>query len=327
MNATYFFETPFELESGEKIYDLKLSYFTFGTLNKERNNVVWVFHALTANANVMEWWEGLFGTSDFFNPLEYFIICVNSIGSPYGSSSPTNLAFPLFTVRDVVRTQIELAKKIDVKSIKVAIGGSYGGNQAIEFAYLFEGVINNLVLIASCAKESAWSIAVHEAQRMAIRADTSFGEENGGKEGLKAARAIGMLTYRTPEIFIKKQTDENNGSGDLKAISYINYQGEKFVKRFNSLAYYYLTKCLDTHDLGRDRGGISHALSKIESNTLVIGIKTDKLIPVDQQKYMIGKIKNACYVEIDSIYGHDGFLVETEEITKAIRQFLKKIKQ
>ena len=321
---TYTHNKPFVLESGEEIVNLKLAYHTFGKLNEKRNNVVWAFHALTANSDVMDWWKGLFGTTDFFNPSEYFIICVNTIGSPYGSSSPQDLDFPQFTVRDVVKAHLEIAKFLSIKNIEIAIGGSFGGNQALEFTYSFSGKIKNLILIASCARESAWGIAIHESQRLALHSDPTFKEKNGGENGLKAARAIGMLTYRTSNAFVHQQTDEEEKTSNFKAASYINYQGEKFTKRFNSISYFYLTNCLDTHNIGRGRGGEEIALTKINSNTLIIGISTDTLIKVDQQKFMSKHIPMAQYEEIHSDFGHDGFLIETEKITNTIRNFLNK---
>ena len=321
-NIQYYHHTSFELESREKLTDMKIAYHTFGEINEDKGNVIWVFHALTANSDVMDWWKGLFGESEFFNPKDYFIVCANVIGSPYGSTVPNDFTFPQFTLRDVVNAHLLLANELNINEINIAIGGSFGGNQAVEFAYSFKGNIENLILIASCSRESAWGIGIHESQRMALQADISFGKLNGGEKGLKAARAIGMLTYRTSELFVSKQTDLEDRSDGFRAASYIRYQGEKFRKRFTALSYYYLTKCLDSHNIGRDRGGEVETLKKIIARTLVIGIDTDILIPVSQQKYMTEHIPNSIYKEIHSDYGHDGFLIETEKITKKIVEFL-----
>ena len=312
----------FTLESGSIIPKLTIAYQTFGTLNADKSNVVWVFHALSANANVLEWWPGLFGKTDYFNPNEHFIICANVIGSPYGSSAPTDLNFPFFTLRDVVNTQLILAEALNIDKIKVAIGGSFGGNQALEFAYSFKGEIDNLIMLVSSANESSWGKAIHQAQRMALKADDSFGKAQGGSEGLKAARAIAMLTYRTPESYNKSQIDDENSLDNFRAPSYIQYQGEKFEKRFNALSYYYLSKCLDTHHIGRGRESIEKALSDIKSNTLLIGIDTDCLIKPYQQKFMAQHLPQAIYKEIHSDFGHDGFLIETKAITRIIKDFL-----
>ena len=316
---------PFVFESGESLPKLTIAYHTFGTLNTKKDNVIWVFHALTASSNVLDWWKGLFGKDCFFDPKEYFIVCANVLGSPYGSTMPEDLSFPQFSIRDVVRTHLLLAQHLSIKKIYTAIGGSMGGNQALEFAYVFPGEIQNLILVASCSKESAWGIAVHESQRVALKTDPTFGKDkNGGNLGMKAARSMAMLTYRTADAFIETQTDATEKTDDFRASSYIQYQGDKFVKRFNALSYYYLTKCLDSHNIGRNRGGEPVALERIKIPTLVIGIDSDVLIPIRFQKFMANHLANATYHEIHSEYGHDGFLVETEKLTAIFQEYFQK---
>jgi homoserine O-acetyltransferase len=313
----------FDLESGQKLENLELAYHTYGEINAKRNNVVWVFHALSANADVMDWWPGLFGDNDYFNAQEYFIICVNVLGSPYGSTRPQDEDFPLFTVRDVVRAHLLIADVLDISHIHVAIGGSFGGSQALEFAYSFDGLIDNLILIASAAKESAWGIAIHESQRMAMKADPTFGTPAGGSDGIRAARAIGMLTYRSVRSFETQQTNYDDRVDDFDVSSYIQYQGLKFDKRFDSLSYFYLSKCMDTHNIGRDRGGVEQALGQIGTKTLVIGIDSDMLLPTRLQQFIASCLPNGYYREISSDFGHDGFLIETEKLTETISKFIR----
>lgn len=313
---------PFKLESGQSISKLTLAYHTWGELNADQSNVVWVFHALTANSNPAEWWKGLIGEYDLISPADHFIICVNAIGSPYGSSSPQDLSFPEFTVRDVVRSQLLLSEHLGIERIKLAMGGSFGGSQAMEFAYAFSGEIDRLVLVACSARETAWGIAIHQAQRLALKADQSFGQLDGGKSGLKAARGIGLLTYRTPDTYIETQSDKDDRISNFRAASYIDYQGKKLVARFTSLSYYYLLQCLDTHNLGRNRGGEHNALQQITSPTLVIGIDTDALQPCELQRKMAQSLPHGTYAEVTSSFGHDGFLIETEQIAKWIRAFM-----
>ncbi len=319
----YKHKASFELELGSQIEDLQIGYHTYGKLNEDKSNVVWAFHAFTASSDVMDWWPGLFGAHDFFNPKEYFIICANVLGSPYGSTAPTNLDFPLFTVRDVVNAELLLAKHLQIEKIHVAIGGSFGGNQVLEFGYSFKGEIDNLIMIASSAKESAWSQAIHESQRLAIQADQTFGEPSGGQAGLKAARGIALLTYRTSAAYISNQSDTDDKVDDYKAASYIRYQGDKLVKRFNALSFYYLSKCLDTHHIGRGRGGEQKALSEVVIRTLTIGFTSDMLIPSNLTNDMAEQMPNATFKPLDSGVGHDGFLVETEKLTKVISEFLR----
>ena len=324
MNLNYWkYDRSFELEAGGVLDGFALAYHTYGELNEAKDNVVWAFHALTANSDVLDWWKGLFGEDDLFNPKEHFIICVNVLGSPYGSTAPEGLDFPLFTVRDVVKSQLLLAEALGIHQIEVAIGGSFGGSQALEFAHSFEGKIENLVLVACAAEETAWGKAIHHAQRLALQADETFGKQGGGKKGLKAARAIGMLTYRTAEAFIKTQTDDIGQLDHFKAASYIDYQGDKLVGRFTALSYYYLHKCLDSHHIGRDRGGVEKALSGIHVKTLVIGIDTDRLLPPNLQQQIAHYLPRGTYQEIQSEYGHDGFLIETKQLTTIIQEFIK----
>ena len=209
----YKYKKPFKLESGKQIGELEIGFHTYGTLNKNRDNVVWVCHALTANSDVFDWWKGLFGDKDYFNPDEYFIICANILGSPYGSSNPlsinpvTNqpyyLAYPQFTVRDMVKAHQLLAEHLQIKHIDILLGGSLGGQQAIEWAIIEPEFIKNLILIATNAKHSPWGIAFNESQRLAISADRTFyaNTPEGGKKGLKAARSIALLSYRNYKTY------------------------------------------------------------------------------------------------------------------------------
>jgi homoserine O-acetyltransferase len=314
------------LESGERLHNVELAYQTYGNLNENKSNVIWVFHAISGNTKVIEWWDGIFGEGKLYDPQEQFIICANCIGSPFGSTKPDSLKFPQITVRDQVNAYLHLAQVLSINNIHTVIGGSFGGYQALEFAYSYKGSISHLVLLASSAKESAWGIAIHEAQRMALKADPSFGTLGGGNEGLKAARALAMLTYRTSDKLITDQTDTGQQLDDFKASSYLNYQGNKFSKNFNALSLYYLTKCIDSHNIGRGRGGTSTALQKIHIPTLVIGFISDLLVPINSQRYLAKHIPNTSLEELSSNYGHDGFLMEHESITKCIKQFYRKEK-
>jgi len=232
--------SPFILESGETIDYLELAYHTFGKLNKEKNNVVWVFHALTADSDVMSLWGGLFGENDLFNPEEHFIICANVIGSPYGSSSPRSIFFPDFTVRDVVNAHFLLADELNITDIRIAIGGSFGGNQALEFAYSYTGNIDKLILIASCSRESAWGIANHESQRLALQSDPTFGKKDGGKgiatESAKACVNLGFSTLGLKRM-IAMVLPENTGS--IRVLEKLNFEYEKEIIEDNQLARVY----------------------------------------------------------------------------------------
>jgi len=327
---------PFELESGQKLAELEIGFHTYGRLNKNHDNVVWVCHALTANSDVLDWWKGLFGENDFFNPDEYFIVCANALGSHYGTTSPLSinpvtgqphyLSFPKITVRDIVKVHQALAEHLGIRQIEVLIGGSLGSQQASEWGIIDPDFIKNLVLVAGNARHSPWGIAFNESQRLAISADRTFhaGSPDGGKKGLKAARSIALLSYRCYKAYnISQQEENDNQTDDYRASSYQGYQGDKLVNRFNAYSYWYLSKAMDSHNVGRGRGGVEKALSLIKARTLVIGIKSDVLFPIEEQQYLFRHIPQSAFAEFESYYGHDGFLIETESLTKIIKSFLR----
>lgn len=330
----YKYETDFMLESGNALPGIEIAYKTYGILNKAKDNVIWVCHALTANADAVEWWKGLIGEGCLFNPSEHYIVCANILGSCYGTTGPlsTNKEtgavyfanFPLVTIRDMVAAHILLRKYLGIESIQLLMGGSMGGYQALEWAVMEPAIIQKLFLIATSPSESAWGVAVHTAQRLAIEADQTW--HNGdtahaGAAGLKAARAIGMLTYRNYATFQEKQTDPDPEKIDhFKASSYLQYQGDKLVKRFNAYSYWQLTKSMDSHHLGRGRGGeLIDVLKTIHQPTYIIGISSDILCPVAEQQFMADHLPNASLAIIDSTYGHDGFIIETKQITNLIK--------
>ena len=332
---TFQYNKTFKLESGKRIRNLEIAYTTYGKINEKRDNVVWVCHALTANSDVFDWWQGLFGDGNLFNPEEHFIICANCIGSAYGTTNPLSkdpstglpyyLSFPQFSIRDLVSAHELLAEHLGIEKLFLLIGGSLGGQQAIEWAIKSPKKIDNLVLLATNAQHSPWGIAFNESQRLAISTDRTFyaNKPKGGLKGLKAARSIALLSYRAYDTYCSTQMESSfEKIDDFKASSYQNYQGEKLVKRFNAYSYWYLTKAMDSHNVGRGREGITEALNKISAKTLVIGIRNDLLFPIEEQKLIANTISNAKYFEIDSFYGHDGFLIETKTIHQAIESFL-----
>lgn len=330
-------ESTFLLESGETLPFLKIYYHTFGKLNEEKNNVIWINHALTGNSDASDWWEGLVGEGKCFDPENFYIVCANNLGSCYGSSGPLDVNpltnkpyytdFPLITINDQVNAHQLLADYLGIKQIYLGIAGSMGGQQLVQWAVKEPKLFTHLVLLATNAKHSPWGIAFNETQRMALQADPGFFNPelpNAGKAGLEAARAIGMLSYRHYNTYDFTQS-EKEGSykiDEFRAASYQKYQGLKLWNRFNPWSYYTLSKAMDSHDVGRNFGGIKAALKRIKSKTFVIGIKTDILFPIEEQKLIADYIQDASFYEIDSIYGHDGFLVEYKQITILIKAFL-----
>lgn len=336
MNLNYFdYKYSFPLESGESLPGFRLAYTTRGTINSEQSNVVWVCHALTGNADAGDWWGGMVGAGKYYDPDRHFIICANILGSCYGSTGPlspnpvTGKAyhhdFPLVTVRDMVGALDLLRQELGIEKIQTCIGGSVGGEQALEWAILQPNLIENMVLIATSAIASPWCIAFNEAQRMAIEADPTWVEQRdeAGLAGMKAARAMAMISYRNYDTYGFTQALDNNEQLDgYKAAGYQRYQGEKLADRFNAFTYWALSKVMDSHNVGRNRGSILNALGQVKARTLVVGIRSDLLFPPSEQQFLARHIPNAVYEEIDSLYGHDGFLIEFRPLSGIIRKWM-----
>ena len=324
----------FQLEIGDELIDPTIRFHTSGALNESRDNVIVVCHALTANSLVSDWWNGLYGSGNILDPEDYFIICVNNLGSPYGTCSPKHkdnngdrygLNFPDYTIRDNARVIIDVLESLSINRIYMAIGGSWGGNIAQEIAIYYGSKIQNLVLMCCSAAESPWAIAIHESQRMVMSSFDDFekNDDNACLSGLRAARGIALPYYRSHTSFqIRQKEDQIDKLNDFKASSYIRYQGDKFIKRYDAHCYYKQLCALDTHNIGRDRSSIENALSKILAETLVIGFSSDILIPVIEQQRLADHIPNAKFGQIDSPFGHDAFLIETEKIRKLIRKWV-----
>jgi homoserine O-acetyltransferase len=324
--SLYRHNSRIELEMGGALESVDVEYKTYGKLNDDKSNVVWICHALTASADAADWWKGMIGTGCFLDPEKHFIVCANILGSCYGTTGPRSihpktgepygLEFPSFTMRDVVHLHELLAKHLQISDIFILLGGSCGGSQAIEMSLSPSLTIQNLLLVASGSRETEWNIAIHESQRMALEADETFtgNTDSSGDAGLKAARAIGILSYRTDIAFYETQTNTDERLDNFRASSYMRYQGQKLAERFHAHNYWKLTKCLDTHNIGRGRGGIVNALKHISANTIIIGISSDRLIPTREQRLISEHIPKCAYFEITSNYGHDGFLIETDKI-------------
>ncbi|MFN4145336.1 MAG: homoserine O-acetyltransferase [Runella sp.] len=321
----------FALELGGELPQFELAYTTHGQPNADQSNVLWVCHALTGNADPTEWWNGLIGAGQYYDPKDWFIVCVNVLGSHYGSTNALTLNpqtgkpyyhdFPELTIRDTIHAFDLLREELGINQIHTLIGGSLGGQQALEWAILRPRLIQNLVLIASNAIHSPWGIAFNESQRMAIKADPTWAEHrpDAGIEGMKVARSIALLSYRNYDTYDFTQArDSNEQTENFRAATYQQYQGDKLAQRFNAFSYWTLSRMMDLHNVGRNRPSVINALEQVRARTLVIGISSDILFQPREQKFMAKYIPNADYQEIDSLYGHDGFLIEY----KPLRQIL-----
>jgi homoserine O-acetyltransferase len=353
---TYEYPGAFRLESGTALANPVLRYQTYGKLNEARDNVLVVCHALTGNASLHSWWGDLLGPGCVFDTDKYFVVCCNILGSCYGSTSPVSINpataepygidFPDISVKDTVRLQLLLLRdELKVNSIKAVIGGSFGGMQAVEFAVQAGGAgadfcdasgdpyCRNFIPIACGAQHTAWQIAISEVQRQAIYMDPEWasGDPFQATAGLEVARQIGMISYRTPvgysEKFGRKLQDPESppyGSNAKFAVrSYLEYQGTKFLSRFDPVTYVKMTEQMDSHNVARGRGDtIQEVLAKVQIPALVLGIDSDVLYPLTEQVELAESLPAGQLKIIKSDDGHDGFLLEQDQVAAHILDFL-----
>jgi homoserine O-acetyltransferase len=335
VTRNYQSSTPLHLESGKILEDFSLAYTTYGNLNSDGSNVIWVIHALTGDSNAADWWSGIVGEKAIYNFSNHFIICANLIGSCYGSTNPlsenpkTGLSyfydFPLITTRDLAASLEMLREHLKIDSIHTIIGGSLGGQVALEWAYLLGDKLLHAVTVASTAKTSPWVIGFNEAQRMAIASDSTWGkpQNDAGSKGLEAARAMAMLSYRNPQDLNAKQQESTEKLDGFLAASYLRYQGSKLTKRFNAFSYWTLTKAMDSHDIGRGRGGVEMALKSIQAQVFAVGVNSDLLFLAEEGRFLSQAVPSGSYGEIVSTAGHDAFLIEFTQLTSLIEEFYR----
>jgi homoserine O-acetyltransferase/O-succinyltransferase len=334
---TFTSRDPFELESGFVIPGYQLGYHTIGELNDDKSNVVWIFHALTANSNPVDWWPGLVGSGHLIDPERFFIVCVNMPGSCYGSLGPLSEnpvsgelylhSFPFFTPRDMIRAYQPLKDFLGIRKIKIGMGGSMGGQQLLEWAIEEPDLFEHIVPIATNAFHSPWARAFNASQRHCIELDPSWKQNkpDAGMSGMKVARGLALLSYRNQETYNFYQADTDlNSTGPFRSESYQSYQGEKLAARFNAFSYYFLSQSMDSHQVGRGRPGITAALKKIQAKTHIIGIRSDLLFTEKEQIFLAENIPGASFNMIPSTYGHDGFLLEYNAISNVVLDFLMK---
>jgi homoserine O-acetyltransferase len=322
----------FVLESGGSLRGVRVAYRTWG---HRRSGATLVCHALTGNANVDDWWAGLFGSGRTFDPDRDFIISSNVLGSCYGTTGPASIRpgtircyggeFPEVSIRDMVRLQASLLDHLGVDRVNLVIGGSMGGMQALEWAILFPDSVGGVVSIGAGPDQSAWSLAFSDAQRAAITADPRFADGGympgeGPVDGLTTARIIAMISYRSPDNFETK-FGRNESDGGFAVQSYLRYQGKKLVDRFDANSYLTLVGAMDGHDLGRGRGELGDVLAEVTTPVLAVGISSDVLYPVSEVEKLAQALPNAKYRTLQAPHGHDSFLIETDALDRMIASF------
>ena len=328
-------EGPVDLECGTFLDRVTVAYRTWGQLSVSGDNAVVVCHALTGSADADLWWGDLIGPGKALDPGRDFIVCSNVLGSCYGTTGPTSPRsddvtdwgpdFPPISVRDMVQVQRLLLDALGVRRIRLVIGGSLGGMQALEWA-VSDPRVASTVTIAATARHSAWCIAQSEAQRAAIAADPRwcggrYRPENPPASGLAAARMMAMCSYRTPASFEDRFGRAAQPNGDFHISDWLHHHGGALVDRFDANSYVTLTRAMDRHDVGRGRGGVERALESISFPVLVVSVDSDGLYPPTEQQELARLIPGAELHTLHSPHGHDGFLIEVEDLEARVRCF------
>lgn len=326
--------TPFTLDSGAVLPRATLAYQTWGALSPGRDNAVIVCHALTGSADVADWWGALIGPEGALDPSRDFIVCSNVLGGCYGSTGPgqpewdavfgTTPEAPAVTVRDVVRAQQQLVAALGIRRVSLVIGGSMGGMQALEWALLFPDLVGAIAVLAAPAVHAPWAVALAEAQRQAIFADAEWPHGRAAR-GLATARMMAMASYRSAQSFEARFAPGRHDPAHPSVVGWLHRHGEKLVDRFDARTYVTLTHVLDSHDVGRGRGGVGAALATLQAPTLVVGIDSDVLYPPHEIQALADGLPSAELFWLHSPHGHDAFLIEQAVVLRAVREFRARV--
>ena len=344
----------FPLEAGGRLAEITVAYETWGELNQSRTNAVLVLHALTGDSHAAGrpdvghpsagWWEGLIGPGAAIDTDRYHVVCPNVLGGCQGTTGPASLGsdgspygsrFPLITIRDQVAVEVALADQLGIERWACIIGGSMGGMRVLEWCVGQPERVARAVVLAVGAAASADQIALCSLQIRSIRSDPAFqggdyyGTSRRPVDGLSIARGMGQFGYRTGDEFRRRfdreaQGEEEPLKGGRYAIeSYLQHQGEKLAHRFDPNSYVTLSEAMNHHDVGRGRGGVGQALRRVQAETRVAGIVTDRLYPLAQQEELVRHLPgNPPLGVIESESGHDGFLLEVEQVGEIVESAL-----
>lgn len=335
---------PMALDCGRPLGPVQIVYETYGRLSARRDNAVVVCHALTGSAHAagvsptgtVGWWDPLIGPGRVIDTERFFVISTNVLGGCYGSTGPTSLdretgrpygdRFPTITIRDMVRAQRLLVESLGVERVHAVIGGSMGGMQALEWAALYPELVDRIVPMVTSARQSPWCIGFNAIAREALDLGRAAGDEAAG---LRLARKVGMLSYRSSEE-LSVRFDRGRSHDDVEPVDgtfdvegYLERHGRKLVERFDAATYRTLTRAMDLFDLGWGRGVLEDVLAALPQPALCIGVRTDVRYPVEEQRELAGRLQRGVYYEIDSVCGHDAFLIEHEQLTACLAPFLE----
>jgi homoserine O-acetyltransferase/O-succinyltransferase len=346
------------LDNGATLAPIEVAYETYGELNAAKSNAILVLHAFSGDAHAAGishetgkpgWWDNMIGPGKAFDTNKYFVICTNVLGGCRGTTGPASIdpktgcpyamSFPVITVGDMVRAQKMLIDSLGIERLLAVSGGSMGGMQALEWAVAFPDSVVAAIPIATTTRHSAQQIAFNEVGRQAIMADPDWNEgnyygKNPPARGLAVARMVGHITYMSDdsmrEKFGRRLRDKETFSFgfdvDFEVESYLRYRGSQFVGRFDANSYLYITKAMDYFDLTSGRGTLNAALERTRARFLVISFSSDWLYPSYQSQEMVRALRSrncdVAYVELQSNYGHDSFLVDVAEQTNLVRGFL-----
>ncbi|GGL75597.1 homoserine O-acetyltransferase [Curtobacterium citreum] len=345
---------------GGRLPSVRVAYETWGTPNAARDNAVLVFHALTGDSHVAGppgpghrtagWWGDVVGPGRAIDTDRWFVVAPNMLGGCQGTTGPSSVApdgrewggrFPFVTVRDQVAVQAQLADRLGIERFAAVVGGSMGGMHALEFAIAHPERVERLALLATTAQTTADQIAANSLQRTAIQMDPAFADGDyhdadpgeGPHRGLALARRMALMTYRAPDElngrFARSWQSDVSPLGDdgrFSVESYLDFHGNKFTRRFDAASYVTLTHAMDSHDVGAGRGGVAAALGTVRARTLVVGVSSDRLFPVEDQHRIAAGVPDALDGDraavIASEFGHDGFLIEHEAVGAHLRRLL-----
>ena len=353
---------PLKLQSGTELDRIRVAYETYGELSEQKDNAIYVCHALTGDAHAAGkhhaddrksgWWEGFLGPGKAIDTNRYFVICANVIGGCQGTLGPGSVnpdsnerycrSFPFITVGDMVSVHSELVRHLGITQLLTVIGGSLGGMQVLDWAVRFPDQLHTAIVLASAANLSAQGIAFNAVGRRAIITDPNFldgnyYESDGPRFGLALARMLAHITYLSEDSiemkFGRRLQHSDRFAYDLlqdtefQIESYLHYQGKRFVERFDANSYLYLTRAMDYFDLSEGHGSLDEALKHTLARFLIVSYNTDWLFPTNQSKAIVRSLikqrKEVSYIELDSPYGHDSFLIELEQLAALVAPFLE----